>query len=124
MKNIKNFEAEKYSSSEYKEVEPGVFIIGNIYVTSLSFEQEPEFEEGSNASDISQFPMEDVLDKFFVYISDFYPKLNSEESEICYAEFACSDMGDIKRLRTIIGKHVYIKNHLQDGEAFSMLMIE
>ena len=124
MKNIKNYFSEKYSSSEYMEVSPCIFMVGKNYVTSISFEQEPEFEEGSNAATISQFPMENILDKFLVYISDFYPRLNTEKSKTCYVEFASSDMDDIKKLCIIIGKHVYIKDHVQDGEVYSLLMVE
>ena len=71
MKDIKNYNAEKYDEkkSDYKEIEEGIFELiergKKIYVTSLSFIQEPEFGEGGSSSDISQYPVEDILDKFY-----------------------------------------------------------
>lgn len=81
-----------------------------IYVTSLVFEQEPAFGENDPSSSmISQYPLEDVLDKFFCYISDFYDNENKEDKENAYQEFASKDIDNIRQLRTIIGKHVYNK---------------
>ena len=31
-----------------------------------------QFQEGVDSSDISQYPLEDILDKYCCYISDFY----------------------------------------------------
>lgn len=64
-----------------------------LYVTSLSFEQEPEYEEGESAEEISQYPLEDILDKFYCHITDFYEKLNVSGSRICYLEFAAVGKG-------------------------------
>lgn len=120
MKNIKNYNAEKYEESKYKKVEEGIYKIfddwnyKDLYVTSLSFEQEPELDEGDNASDISQYPLEDLLDKYLVYVSDFYENMNKPDSKICYQEFASSSLEHIKELRSIIDKHVYNKE--QDGK--------
>lgn len=115
MKDIKNFEAPKYAGGGYERVGDGVYKTvdgGNtVYVTSLSFVQEPEFGEGANAAEIAQYPLEDILDKFLCYISDFYPQLNTAESSVCYQEFAALDAEAVGKLRTaIIGKHVYEVN--------------
>lgn len=92
MKQIENYAAHKYNDDKYIEIEEGIYkIIGDSgveYVTSLSFIQEPEFDEGTDASYISQYPLEDILDKFSCYISDFYEELNLEDSQKCYQEFA------------------------------------
>ena len=79
----------------------------DLYVTSLSFIQEPELGEGSNAADLSNYPMEDILDRFYCHISDFYNDLNKEDSQICYLEFGSPELQDVVNLRSIIGKHVY-----------------
>lgn len=107
MKEITNYKPNKYSNSEYKLVENNVYSYKKIYVTSLSFIQEPEFNEGLDSSNISQYPLEDVLDEFSVYISDDYKDLNSKKTNECYLEFASNNLEDIKKLRKIIGKHVY-----------------
>lgn len=120
MKNIKNYNAKKYEEEKYTKVEEGIYKIfddwnyKDIYVTSISFEQEPELEEGENASNISQYPLEDILDKYNLYISDFYEELNKPDSKTCYQEFASSKLEHIKELRSIIDKHVYNKE--EDGK--------
>ena len=129
MKNIENYNAEKYSDEKYRKLEEGIYECvdkdgDTLYVTSLSFEQEPELEEGENAGDISQYPLEDILDEFYCHISDFYEDLNTPDSIRCYQEFAAMDIEDIKNLRSIIGKHVYNKEYEKDGKVYIRLVIE
>lgn len=117
MKEIKNFDAPKYGRADYTLMEEGIYKTEDngetIYVTSLSFVQEPEFEEGENAAEISQYPLEELLDEFGCWISDFYGELNTENSAVCFQEFASGTTEEIKDLRSIIGKHVYEK---KDGQ--------
>ena len=124
MKDIKNYDAPKYGGAAYTLVEDGIYKTEDngetVYVTSLSFIQEPEFDEGSNAAEISQYPLEDLLDEFGCWISDFYDDLNTEDSSVCYQEFASGTQEEIKNLRSIIGKHVYEKT---DGQ-YMKLCIE
>lgn len=113
MKDIKNFNAPKYNGAAYTLVEDGIYKTeeggDTVYVTSLSFIQEPELGEGGSAAEISQYPLEDILDKFLCYISDFYPELNTADSQVCCLEFAGSDVEALRKLRSIIGKHAYDK---------------
>lgn len=113
MKNIKNYNAEKYNKENYEKIEEGVYKlkskVNDLYVTSLTFIQEPELGEGENASYISQYPLEDILDKFSVHVQDFYDELNKETSQVCYQEFGSPYLENIQKLRSIIGKHVYNK---------------
>lgn len=113
MKNIKNYNAEKYNKENYEKIEEGIYKLkskmNDLYVTSLTFIQEPELGEGENASYISQYPLEDILDKFSVHVQDFYDELNKETSQVCYQEFGSPYLGNIQKLRSIIGKHVYNK---------------
>ena len=125
MKNIKNYDAEKYSTDEYRLVDEGIYEYDDggekIFVTSLQFEQEPELGEGEDSSYISQDPLEGILDEFLCYISDFYDELNDGSSNVCYQEFASPNAEDIKSLRGIIGRHVWDK---VDEEGYATLMIE
>ena len=95
MKQIESYRAPKYESGMYSPVEDGIYRVEcdgeTLYVTSLSFVQEPELEEGGSAAEISQYP------------------LNTEQSQVCVQEFASPDLEDIRKLRTIIGKHVFNK---------------
>ncbi|SDY58748.1 hypothetical protein [Lachnobacterium bovis] len=124
MKEIRNYDAFKYHDNpQYIKIEDGIYKKDDDYVTSLSFVQEPEFEEGINASDISQFPLEDILDRYFCFISDFYESINVESSTICYLEFAARELDDIRSLREIIGKHVYNKEVKHGEQTYVDLII-
>ena len=113
MKKIENYAAAKYKTLQYKKIQDGIYQTTEdgemIYVTSLSFLQEPALNEGDNAGNISQYPLEDILDEFYCYISDFYEDLNISSSQTCFLEFAAPELDDIQALRSIIGKHVYNK---------------
>ena len=119
MKNIANYKAEKYTSFSYIEIAPNIYQCTAGYVTSLCFEQEPELEEGSSAADISQYPLEDVLDRFNVYVSDFYKDQNVTASSVCYLEFCSSSVENITLLRSIIGKHVFNK---ESGDVIDLVI--
>ena len=131
MKNICNYAPEKYNDPKYKKIEENIYKIegrtmlgtmfDGVYVTSLTFEQEPEFGEGESPSDISQYPLEEILDEFGAWVEDFYDEENRNSEVTCYQEFASYDLDDIKRLRTIIGKHVYME---VDGDTYGPLIIE
>ena len=81
-----------------------------IYVTSIVFEPEPELEENEPSDTyVSQYPLEDILDKFFVYCEDMYEKENENDKNHSYVEFASEKIEEIRNLLSIIGKHVYNK---------------
>ena len=124
MKNINNYVAKKYSSDLYKEIEPNIYQYKENFVTSLCFEQEPAYEEGLSAAYISQYPLEDILDHFCVYISDFYVDINTSNSKKCYLEFCGTSIEAVKGLRSIIGKHVYNKTIVDNGTEYIELIIE
>lgn len=124
VKNIAEYIDEKYDSDEYTLVAPGIYQKGDEYVTSLSFEQEPEYGEGTDSTDISQYPLEDILDTYFVSVSDYYEAKNSQATSECYLEFCSDDMDDVKGLRTIIGRHVCNVEKTVNGKKFIALEIE
>lgn len=124
MKNIQFYAAAKYNTAQYSLVAPSVYQQGRFFCTSLSFEQEPKLGEGASAADISQYPLEDVLDHFSVHVSDFYPELNKAKNAVCYLEFASSKQANISKLLTLIGKRVYNKAVYESGEECAVLIIE
>ena len=124
MKEIKCLEANKYQDGNYEKFEDGIYRKDNLFFVTLSFIQEPELGEGNDASYISQYPLEDILDKFGVFVSDFYEKENIKDTDVCCLEFASNDAKDIINLLTIINKHVYNKNVIIDGEETVTLIIE
>ena len=130
MKNFQNFTPEKYSSPGFEEVEPGIYLAPNpykeiddrekIYVTSLSFEMEPDSygEEGGCPRNITQVPFVSILDDFFVSVTDFYDALNQTSEAACYQEFGSDNIEDIRKLRTLIGKRYYAVPYEEDGEEY------
>ncbi len=94
MKDIRIYEADKYAEPRYKKVvnhiyqTVGTSLGGVQYVTSLSFVQEPDLEEGEIPQDVSQYPLEDVLDAFCVAVEDFYEEENAESQEVCYLKLS------------------------------------
>ena len=123
MKDIKSFHAPKYDNGKYIPVEDGIYSSADqdssLFYTSLSFIQEPEYDEGDNSANISQYPLEDLLEKFFVFVSDFYEEINSAASPICCLEFASEALDDVRNLRSIIGKHVY---NLEENNAIRLII--
>ena len=136
MKNFQTYTPEKYSGPDFEEVEPGIYLAPNpyknindrekIYVTSLTFEMEPDSygEEGGCLQDITQVPFEDILDEFFVYVTDFYDELNQTSQTVCYQEFGSDEIENIRRLRTLIGKRFYAVPYEEDGEEYYNAVIE
>lgn len=120
VRNFQNYASEKYAGPEYKLVEEGIYLGKNpywqpgfgheeIYVTSLSFEMEPDCygEEGGCPQDITQIPFESILDDYSVFVTDFYDALNRDSARTCYQEFGSWEIGDIRNLRSLIGKRFY-----------------
>ncbi len=131
MKNISIYKADKYQTPGFTKIEENIYKINDAsnanedeFVTSLSFEQEAEYDEGTSPQDISQYPLEDILEKYLVYVKDFYENENAKSDSLCYLEFCSPDVNDLKRLLEIVGKHVYNKQFEKDGKKYVTLMVE
>ncbi|MDE7220560.1 MAG: hypothetical protein K2O45_13230 [Oscillospiraceae bacterium] len=132
MKNFRDYTPEKYSDPSYKRIEEGIYQTKSpyeereIFVTSLSFEMEPECfgEEDASPRNLTQIPIEGILDEFFVYVTDFYDQLNEKSETLCYQEFGSNNLEDIQKLRTIIGKRFYAVLYMSDGEEYYNMVIE
>ena len=119
MKNFQNYTPEKYSKPDFQKIEEGIYQTKeDIFVTSLSFEMEPECygEEDSSPQNITQVPFESLLDEFLVYVTDFYDQENEKSETVCYQEFGSSRLKDIQKLRTIIGKRFYAVPYVDEEE--------
>lgn len=64
-------------------------------------------EEDASPRNMTQIPIEGLLDEFGVFVTDFYEDLNEVSERICYQEFGAFQLEDIQRLRTVIGKRFY-----------------
>lgn len=127
MKNIKHYNSSKYKLG-YEKIENFIYKYKgkkeSSYVTSISFEQEPEYNEGINSKNITNYPLEDLLDTYDIMIEDFYLDLNDGSSNICYMEFGAKTINNIKNFLEIVGKHVYNKDYTVDGKKYIKLVIE
>lgn len=136
MKNFKSYTPEKYMKADYQEVEEGIYKTrspyGNgdrdIFVTSLTFEMEAGCygEEDASPRNLTQIPIEGLLDEFSLFVTDFYEELNAESETICYQEFGSFDLSDIQKLRMIIGKRFYAVPYIDndDAEGYYNMVIE
>ena len=133
MKNFQNFTPQKYMTSDFQRISDGIYKTkspydsNDIFVTSLTFEMEPECygEENASPSNLTQIPIEGILDEFNLFVTDFYEQLNQSSEIICYQEFGSLDLEDIKNLRTLIGKRFYAVPYTgEDGEEYYNMVIE
>lgn len=133
MKNFQNFTPQKYMTSDFQKISDGIYKTkfpydsNDIFVTSLTFEMEPECygEENASPSNLTQIPIEGILDEFNLFVTDFYDQLNQSSEIICYQEFGSLDLEDIKNLRTLIGKRFYAVPYTgEDGEEYYNMVIE
>lgn len=117
MKNIQLLDLDKYNdSSKYKMIERGIYKLLNdsddtCYRMSLSM----ELENGESM----QYPLEDILDKYFLYISEFI----QNNSLLLNIEFA-GELEDITNLKQIIGKRVFNECYIDNGNVYYNLIIE
>ena len=134
MKNFKSYTPEKYMTSDFEQIEEGIYKTKSpydtgdqdIFVASLAFEMEPECygEEDASPRNLTQVPIEGILDEFNLFVTDFYEQLNETSETICYQEFGSFDFENIQKLRTLIGKRFYALPYLEDGEEYYEMAAE
>ena len=98
----------------------------DVFVTSLTFEMEPDCygEEDASPRNLTQVPIEGLLDEFNLFVTDFYEQLNETSETICYQEFGSFDLADIQKLRTLIGKRFYAVPYMENGEEYYNMVTE
>ena len=133
MKNFQNFTPEKYTTSDFQKISDVIYKTKSpydskdIFVTSLTFEMEPECygEEDASPRNLTQIPIEGILDEFNLFVTDFYEQLNENSETICYQEFGSFDLENMKKLRTLIGKRFYAVPYTdEDGEKYYNMVIK
>lgn len=136
MKNFKNYTPKKYMTPDFQEIENGIYKTKSpygtkgedIFVTSLTFEMEPECygEEDASPQNLTQIPIEGILDEFNLFVTDFYEQLNAKSETICYQEFGAFSLEDIQKVRTLIGKRFFASPYTdeEDGEEYYNMIIE
>ena len=137
MRNFENYTPEKYMTPDFQKIEDGIYKTKspyktlkeeteNIFVTSLAFEMEPDCygEEDASPRNLTQVPIEGLLDEFNLFVTDFYEQLNETSETICYQEFGSFDLADIQKLRTLIGKRFYAVPYMENGKEYYNMVQE
>ena len=123
MKNITLVKLKKYENQKrYKQVEDGIYMDLHDeheakYRMTLSYEL--EFDETNN-----QYPLEDILEKYLMHVSDFLESKNKPDSDKYIFEFG-GYLDEMIEAKEIIGKKVFNRDFkAEDGEIRVQLVIE
>ena len=100
------------------------YYVGGCVRDSLTAEPHGKIDLDIEIHGIAPSVLEDILDTYFVSVSDYYEAKNSQATSECYLEFCSDDMDDVKGLRTIIGRHVCNVEKTVNGKKFIALEIE
>jgi len=120
MKNIRTATLDKYAGNDnYEHVEGNVYkdLAEDHYVFALSY----ELEDGED----SQYPLEDILDRFLLHVSDFVDEDAFGTATALTLELG-GDLDDVREaVATIIGKRAYNEEYTDDrGDVRVKLVIE
>lgn len=123
MKNITLEKCQKYQNPEQFElIENGIYKDLNDdddakYRITISYELE---SDDSN----NQYPLEDVLDKYYLHVSDFLESENYKESNKFKLELG-GELEDVKKGLEIIGKKIFNRDFRdENGQVRVNLVIE
>lgn len=123
MKNISLEKCQKYENTElYELVEKGIY-------KDLTDESEAKyritvFYELESEDDSNQYPLEDVLDKYYLHVSDFLESENKDNTNRFKLELGGA-LDDIQKSQEIIGKKVFNRDFLgADGNIRVKLVVE
>ena len=110
---------EKHANTDaYEPVEPGIYrhLSQDDYSVALTFTT----EKGEG-----QYPLEDLLDEFFVHVSDFItdPEKLEEAGNRITLELS-GDLDDVQKVAQLVGKTVRNEEVEVDGNAVVRLVIE
>ncbi|WP_052467015.1 hypothetical protein [Psychroserpens damuponensis] len=123
MKNITLKKNKAYKDSErYEFIENGIYRdLKNTEDTTCSMTISYELE--SNDSN-NQYPLEDILDKYVIYVSDAQKSENKPNTNTYILELS-GQLEDLKKAKEIIGKKVFNQEFLdKDGQTRVRLVIE
>ncbi len=122
MKNILLEKSKKYENDDlYELVESGIY-------KDLTDEDDAKFRitiayELESDDSNNQYPLEDVLDKYYLHVSDFLESENNNESNKYKLELG-GDLDDIKKSKEIIGKRIFNRDFLDKGQVRVNLIVE
>ncbi|WP_452228640.1 MULTISPECIES: hypothetical protein [unclassified Lacinutrix] len=118
LKKNKKYENEK----QYELVENGIYRDLNskedaIYLMTISYQL--ELDETNN-----QYPLEDILDKYLIHVSDSMESENKPNTNTYTLELG-GYLAELKKAKEIIGKKVFNREYKgRDGKIRVILVIE
>lgn len=121
MTNISLFKCLKHeNSSNYELIEEGVYEDlkdneSSKFRIAISYELETNEDE--------QYPLEDILNKYFLHVEDFLEDENDSESNLFKLELG-GRLEDIIEVKNIIGKKVFNREKVENGKILIQLVIE
>jgi len=125
MKDIKLLKLDKYNDlSHYQMIEEGIYKdLRDADNTNCRIALSFELENGES----KQYPLEDILNKYYLHVSDFLKDINNSTENILNVlklELA-GELDDIRNAKFIIGKRVYNESFIKDDEKiYIRLLIE
>ncbi|MGB0870484.1 MAG: hypothetical protein ACPGSD_12875 [Flavobacteriales bacterium] len=110
----------KYKNEqEYKLINHGIYEYlkeEDVYRMTISYQLKSENN--------TQYPMEDILDKYYLHVSDFLDSENDKNSNVFKLEVEGS-LEDLVQSQEIIGKEVFNREFIaDDGQVRVKLIIE
>lgn len=122
MKNISFKKCKKYENPNFYElIENGIYkdLIDEDdtkYRMTISYELESDYTN-------NQYPLEDILDKYYLFVSDFLESENDNKPNEFKLELG-GDLNNLKKAKEIIGKKIFNSDFLSEGKIRVKLMIE
>ena len=120
MRNIELLSLDKYrDAASYKLIEEGIYKdLSDTDDTNHRMAISFDLEDGED----DQYPLEDMLDKFYLYVSDFIEYEDRAADRIKIELAGTPD--DILKSKTIIGKRVYNRDLVKEEQTYVELIIE
>ena len=107
MKNITLLKLEKYKNPfHYEKIEEGIYkdlndLDSTNYRIALSFDLEE--------NETFQYPLEDILDKYFLHISNIIKNETEQDKDNISIEIELAgELEDVQNVKKILGKREYI----------------
>ena len=122
MKNISLEKCQKYENADLYELDENGIYKDLTDEDDAKYRMTISYELESDDSN-NQYPLEDVLDKYYLHVSDFLESENNSESNKYKLELG-GDLNDIKKSKEIIGKRIFNRDFLDDGQVRVNLMVE
>jgi hypothetical protein len=120
MKNFRIIEVENLkNSTRYELIEDHIYndLKDDGGFSTHRIAMTMELEDGEN----NQYPLEDLLDKYYVHVEEFLESQNENEPRYIFG----GELDDIQKFKSLIGKRAFNENFIdEEGQTRVKLTIE